>query len=304
MAEVAGALTLMALFALPFLLFAGSDKIYVDDGASGTQNGSSSHPYKTITEALEHAGDGDEIHIANGEYKENIHLRDGRELYGESKDGVIIKADDDDYEVVDLDHDTKIDKVTIKDGRYGVRVGSNERASIIDCTIKDNDEDGVLLEESKTDDKYKVSITDSIIKDNGRAGIYSAKRRLVLINNDIHDNESDGVDIEGGSSVWLEDNSIKNNDGSGLRLTLDGSSIWTDENSFSENEREGVEINAYGGTGRIDIHNSSIHDNGRWGVAQVQRGNFSSSIWNGLTIRTQRIYDNNFGNISGIVVVK
>ncbi len=295
----------MALFTLPFLGLAGGDDIYVDSSASGTQNGSKSHPYKTITKALEHAGDGDDIHVANGEYKENIHLREGRELYGESRDKVIIKADDDDYEVVDLDHDTKIDKVTIKGGEYGVRVGGNERASIVDCVIKDNDEDGVLLEESKTDDKYKVSITDSVIKDNGRNGIYSAKRRLVLIDTEVVNNESDGVDIEAGSRVWLEKNHLKNNDGSGLKLTLDGSEIWTDDNSFSENEREGVEINAYGGTGRIDLHDSSIHNNDRWGIAKVQRGNFSSSIWSGLTVREDnRIYDNAFGTISGIIVVK
>ncbi len=305
LAEIAGALTLMALFALPFLLFAGSDKIYVDDGASGTQNGSSNHPYKTISKALDEAGDGDEIHVRNGEYKENIHLREGRELYGQSKDGVVIKADDDDYEVVDLDHDTEINKVTIRGGKYGVRVGSNERASIVDCVIKDNDEDGVLLEESKTDDKYKVSITDSVIKDNGRDGIYSAKRRLILIDTEVVDNESDGVDIEASSRVWLEKNKLKNNDGSGLKLTLDGSEIWTDDNSFSENKREGVEVNAYGGTGRIDLHDSSIHDNDRWGIAKVQRGNFSSSIWSGLTIREDnRIYDNAIGTTSGIIVVK
>src|SRR4030042_4666297 len=144
LAETAGALTLMALFALPFLLFAGSDKIYVDDSASGTQNGSSSHPYKTITKALEEAGDGDEIHVRNGEYKENIHLREGRELYGQARDGVVIKADDDDYEVVDLEHDTEINKETIKGGKYGGRGGGDERASIVDCVIKDNDEDGVF----------------------------------------------------------------------------------------------------------------------------------------------------------------
>src|SRR4030042_3629279 len=121
LAEIAGALTLMALFFLPFLLFAGSDKMYVDDSASGTQNGSSNHPYKTISKALDEAGDGDEIHVRNGEYKENIHLREGRELFGQSKDGVVIKADDDDYDVVDLDHDTEINKVTIRGGKYGVR---------------------------------------------------------------------------------------------------------------------------------------------------------------------------------------
>ncbi|MCX6765841.1 MAG: right-handed parallel beta-helix repeat-containing protein, partial [Candidatus Moranbacteria bacterium] len=276
LAEIAGGILLVGLFILPFLSMAGHKKIHVDDSASGTEDGTSSHPYKTITKALKHADSGDEIHVAKGEYKENIHLHDGIELYGASRDRVIIKADDDDYEVVDLDDDTKIDKVTIKGGRFGVRVGKDEKASITNCIIKDNKKDGFWLEESNTDDKYKVSISDSIIKDNGRAGIHSAKRRLILVDNEIIDNESDGADIEGGSRVWLENNKIKNNDGSGLKLTLDGSSIWTDDNSFSENKREGVEINSYGGAGRIDLHDSSIHGNDRWGIARVQRNHFNS----------------------------
>jgi hypothetical protein len=303
--EMLAGVFLLAIFVAPIFALAGHKKIYVDDDASGEQNGSADHPYKTISEALEHSDEDDEIHVADGEYRENIHLRDDRELFGESKNGVVIKAKDDDYETVDMDDDTEINKVTIKGGEYGIRVGHNEKASIVECVIKDNEKDGIILEDSNTSDKYKVSITKSEIKDNGRSGVYSATRRLVLIENEIHDNDKDGVDIEAGSRVWLEENRLKDNDGTGLKLTLDGSEIWTDDNSFSENDREGVEINAYGGTGRIDLHDSSIHGNDRWGIARVQRGFFSTSIWNGLTIRTDnRLYENKFGNVSDIIRIK
>ncbi|MCX6765858.1 MAG: hypothetical protein NT136_02780, partial [Candidatus Moranbacteria bacterium] len=76
-------------------------------------------------------------------------------------------------------------------------------------------------------------------------------------------------------------------------------------NSFSENKREGVEINSYGGAGRIDLHDSSIHGNDRWGIARVQRNHFNSSVWNGVTIRPDnRIYDNKFGTVSNIIIIR
>ncbi|MCK9378841.1 MAG: DUF1565 domain-containing protein, partial [Candidatus Moranbacteria bacterium] len=68
--EVVVSAILLAVLILPFFSFAGTSKIYVNDGASGTQNGSINHPYKTITKALEKANDDDEIHIASGTYKE------------------------------------------------------------------------------------------------------------------------------------------------------------------------------------------------------------------------------------------
>lgn len=304
-AELAGGLLLLAIFVVPFLTMAGHKDIYVDDDASGKQDGSAGHPYKTINDALGISRSGDKIHVAKGEYKENIHLRDGRELYGESRDDVVIKADDNDYEVVNMDNDTVLDKVTVKGGRYGVRVGKNERASIVNCVIKDNDDHGVLLEESKTDDKYKVSITDSVIKDNGWKGIYSAKRRLVLIDNEIADNKNDGAEIEAGSRVWMEDNKFQDNGASGLKLTLDGAYIWAEDNSFSDNKREGIEVNSYGETGTIDIKNSKIHGNDRWGIARVQRNSFNSNAWSGLILHSGvAIYENGLGSISNIVFIK
>lgn len=295
---------LLAIFVMPFVILADGKKIYVDDNASGTQDGTSGHPYKTISVALKHADEDTEVHIAAGTYKENIEIPEGVEIFGENKDTVIIEAEDDDEPVIDTSDHNKINKVTVKKGKYGIEVGKDDKVSIIKCTIKDNDKDGVRIKEGKVDDKHKVSITDSEIRNNGWSGIYSEKRRIVLINNDIHDNDGDGIDLEAGTKAWIDQNKVKNNDGSGLKVTLDGSSIWTDDNSFSENEREGVEVNTYGGTGIVDIKDNHIHDDDRFGIARVQRGYFPANIWNGLVIHSDNIfYGNKYGNVSHIVIV-
>lgn len=304
-AEIIGSLLLLAVFILPFFLFAsGCKKIYVDDNASGNQDGSSGHPYKTISAALKKADKNDEVHILPGFYKENIEIPEEVEVYGSDEDKVIIEAKDDNEPVVKMKHKTKIDKVTVKKGEYGIEVGKNDRASIIECVIKDNDRDGIKIKEGEIQDKYKVSVTESLIENNGKSGIYSQKRRIILIDNEILGNDRDGVDLEAGSKAWIEGNRMKDNDGSGLKLVLDRSEIWTKNNTYYDNRREGVEINAFGGTGRIDLNKSKFYKNGRYGITRVQRGKFALDVWRGVTIQANNLFwENKIGNISEVIKI-
>ncbi len=299
--EMAGVLVLIIFFILPFLSLAGGKKIYVDDDASGIQDGTRDYPYKTIGEAIKHADEKTEIHVSNGLYRENITISEGVELYGENKDKTIIVADDKNEPTVKMDHKTKIDKFTIKRGENGVEVKKNSRASIVKCVIEEND-GGIRIKEAGTKDKYSVNITDSIIRNNDRSGIFAEKRRIVLINNEISGNEKDGAELSAGTSAWMKDNKFKNNDGSGMKVVLDGSAIWTDNNSFSDNNREGVEINAYGAAGRINLKDSKFTYNDHWGVARVKKGNFSNAVFNGITIqKDNKFWENKKGDISAII---
>lgn len=304
-AEIVGSLMLLGVFVLPVLGLAGSDKIYVDDNASGTQDGSSKHPYKTINEAMKHADSDTQIHVSAGKYKESFEVREGVEVYGSEREDVVIESPDDDWAVVTLNSNTKIDGVTVRNGKYGFKVGTNDRASIVNCIVEDNDGHGILIEKGEAWDTRSVSISDTLIRENGGAGIYSEKRRVSLVDNEIRDNDGDGVILLPGVSAWLDNNTVKNNDKSGLKMYLDGSTIWTKRNIYSDNNREGIEIDAYGGSGRIDINDSEFRGNDRWGIARVQRGNFSTSLWNSVTIQGSNYFTgNSYGNISNIVIIK
>lgn len=303
--ELIGSILLLAVFALPVLALAGQDKkIYVDANASGTENGSSEHPYKTIGKALDKADDNTEIHIAAGTYKENIEIPKGVKVYGSDKNDVIIQGKNDNEPVVVMKNKTKINKVTIKKGKHGIKVKEDSKVSIIKCVIKDNDKDGIRISGGKADKKKEVSITDSVIKNNGRTGIFSETRRIVIMDNEIIDNESDGIDLATGTSAWVRGNTIKNNDGSGMKLALDSSNIWTKSNTYYGNSREGVEVNAFGKAGKIDLNKSKFYKNGRYGIARIQRGNFSSSIWNGFTVQSNNKYWlNKIGDLSRVIKI-
>lgn len=297
---------LLAVFVLPLITFASGKEIYVDDSASGSEDGSAAHPYKTISSALDKAKDGDKIFVAKGKYKENIVVDDGIEIHGADRDDVIIEADDKKRPVVTMDDDTEINKVTIRKGRIGIEVRKDdEDVSIVNCIIEENSRDGIRLEKGSTKKKDAVSITDSIIRDNGWTGVYSQKRRVVLMDNEIENNEKDGVELESGSSAWVEHNKIKDNHGVGMKLFLDGSDIWTKSNTIRDNKKNGIEAKSFGGSGRIDISRTKIYGNNGFAISRVQLVNMPGSVWGGVTYGDPKneFYGNVAGNVSHIFMV-
>lgn len=298
--EILGSLILAAIFVLPVLSLAGDeDKLYVDDNASGQEDGSIKHPYKTIAQALKKADRDSEVHILPGSYEENIEIPEGVEVFGSDKNSVVIKAEDDGAATVTMKHKSSIDNVTIKDGRYGIKVGTNDRASITECIIKDNKKDGINIKAGEVAEKRKVTISESEIYHNGQAGIYAEKRRLVMVDNEIRDNDSDGIDLQAGTSAWIGGNRLKNNAGSGLKIVLDKAKIWTKNNTYRDNEREGIEVNAYGAAGRIDINKSKFDNNDRYGIARILRGGAAETVFGGLTLQSNNVFtENKVGNIS------
>jgi len=303
------ALLVAILAVAPFLAFSShKNQLYVDAKASGTETGSSEHPYKTIKKALDKAGKKTEIHVAKGKYKENITIKEEVDIYGSSVDGVIIEAKDDDRPVVTMKHGTILNKVTVKSGKKGIYVDNGAKASITKVAVKNNRQDGIYVAEGSVKDKKMVSISDCVISGNRWAGIYSKSRRLSIVDNDILDNGSEGIDIENNSSAWIAGNRIKDNRGSGMKLRVDGSNIWTKSNSIRENKKDGVEVSFRGKAGRINIAKSKIIGNHKYGVAKIQR--FPSaeggvSLWNKyLTFDDKNEFlDNRSGAISGIVYI-
>ncbi len=301
--EFIGGILLIAVFMAPFLSFAsGRHDIYVDGSKKGAETGSTSKPYHTISEALVRANDHTNVHIAKGTYEDNIEIPKGVRIFGSSASDVVIKAKSHKRVVVSMKDKTQINKVTIENGNEGIWIKKDAEVSIIKCVVKNNEKDGIKIESGSTKKDNAVNITDSVITENGRAGIFSRKRRVVLINNEISNNDSDGVDIAAGSSAWIEENRIKNNDGSGLKLTLDGSDIWTKSNSYRSNGHDGIEVNAYGAYGRIDVNKSRFVDNKHYGVVRIARVPVYGSVWNGLTFQANNVFEQtNQGAISGVL---
>lgn len=296
-------LALAFLVGLPIMAFSShNNELYVNAKAKANsqQDGSSSHPYKTIKQALKKADHKTEIHVAKGTYEENITLKKGIRLLGEDKNDTILKAKNSKKSVITMEDDSEVDDFTIKRGKRGVLVKKSAKISVINCIVKYNKKDGIFIQGGDTKKSHQVVVSKSEIRNNGQAGIYSAgKRRVVIMDSEIFNNESDGIDLAEGTSAWIAKNKVKNNGGSGFKLAIDSSNIWTKSNSIKNNKREGMEISFGGRAGRINIAKTKIVNNNLHGIAKIQRSFLATSFWNKyLTVENNtKFWGNKLGNV-------
>lgn len=305
--EVLVGLALAVFLAIPVFVFGGSDEIFVDKNASGAEEGTAAHPFHTISEALKKAKEGTKVSVKNGTYKENITIPKGVDVVSDSgkHDKVTIESDNDNKPTVTMKNNTAIKHITVKGGRHGVRVLEDARVHILDAVIKGSDRDGVHIDSGSRDNKHRVLIDETTISDNDRAGIFSEKRYVILINSDIVSNGSDGIDLAAGTKAWLEDNRFNDNEGSGAKLVLDDASIFGKKNGFRNNKREGLEVNAFGAAGTIELKRSAFVGNNHYGVARVARTAAGTRMFGnlsfGIGINDSRFENNGLGSISPII---
>lgn len=303
---VIGVCVMLVAVLMPFVFAeAGRNNLYVNKNASGTEDGSASHPYKTIWQALDKADESTDIFVASGEYKESITIGKGVRVYGAGKDKTTIKAKNSKDAVVTMKHKSRLESVTVKGGKVGIIVKKDSRADISKATIKDNDNEGILVLEGDTNSDKKVSIVKCSISDNGRSGIYALKRKIVVMDSKIEDNVWNGIAFEKNVTGWLESNTIRENGKSGVAVVLDKSEIGLKKNSLYRNALEGIEVSAYGETGWVNVDRTKLYENGHYGLAKLSRGNGGVSALKGLTVQGNVEYwGNGLGSVSGVIRVR
>jgi hypothetical protein len=197
--------------------------------------------------------------------------------------------------------DLELIKVTVRGGRQGVKIQDGDKAIIYKCKIKDNDQDGIYIENGNTSKKEEVDISESKITDNGRAGIFSRGRKIVVENTEVSDNKSDGIDLGSGSRAWIKNVTVSSNGGSGITVEMDDSAVYVRKASISSNKREGIEVNLSSKSGIVNLKNLKIKKNSNYGVARIQRNAAGGSLWGGLSIENSVSFsENGKGNVSRI----
>lgn len=288
---------------LPVFAFGSAKTIFVDEDASGKQDGSKSNPYKTISEALDHAKSGSEVYIASGHYKESITIPKGVEVFGNNKDrGKVVIDGGTSKPTVTMKHDSELNYVTVEDGRNGIFVDDDAKAKIYNVVVKGAEKDGIRVESASTNKKERVTLDHVVSKKNGKAGLFAKKRDVVILSSEFLDNGTDGAVFAQGVKVWIEKSLFNDNNGSGAIMTADESSIWTKKNQFRRNGREGVELNGYGAIGSIGLKTSKFVENGRYGIAVVARNAAGQNVWKSLTREQNEDWGNKLGGVSKVVI--
>ncbi|MEI7749560.1 MAG: right-handed parallel beta-helix repeat-containing protein [Candidatus Moraniibacteriota bacterium] len=287
---------------IPAVVFGSSKTIHVDGNASGMEDGSYDHPYGSISDALDHAKDGDEVYVHNGEYKEHITIPKGVTVKGNAKDhGNVVISGNDKKSIVTMKHGSSLSFVTVKGGDNGIYVAKDARAKLYDVVVTGATHDGIHADTAPRDKNHRLYAEKVEVRKSGQAGVFSEKRYVVLVNCNIHDNDSNGVDFVAGTQAWLESVTSNKNGGSGWKAILDGSEIWSRNNQFRENGREGVQIESFGAAGKFGVKTSKTVDNGRWGIALVARNAAATGMWKNIFLEDNSSWGNHFGNVSPVI---
>jgi len=213
-------------------------------------------------------------------------------------------------------------------GGRGILIWDGTGALIDDNTIYNNDGDGIEVEQSG-ELRNIISISNNSITYNGNAGIMLRGAAIIqgntienndaegiattegvsgiqiTNNNEINDNGTNGIMIEGNSSATISDNTINENGGNGIQaygsVTLSSNLVYmnnanglyltgsatANNDTITNNGINGVEIE--GSATSISISNCDISSNSAFGVftrapASIQGNIIDANIQSGICV--------------------
>lgn len=304
------------LFPILFLLLFPSLKICAQDydifvdinNNSGTQDGSESHPFNSITQAIELAKDNAienrKIYVKNGEYLENIILEEGMEIYGENTNDTIINGTGAGTTVTMRDK-TALINIKIYKGNKGISIEKNSKITIDTVTIQKTSKIGINIEESSK--KRIVTIKNSEISENDGKGIYVKKdNNAKIYNNKIHNNTEEGIDIRSNAKGSIKNNKIYENGEGGIELIIEKSKMNIDKNKIYKNSASGIAFQAYTGgsssKGSNKATKNRISSNKQYGIECNIPSKLEKSgpiLWSkSVTIKGNTLSDNKLGIFS------
>ena len=236
-------------------------EIYVDDSFSYPRDGSAEHPYRTISEAIALANDGDTIYVFSGRYNETLVINKRVSLIGGIDDGssVISRVGELKYliditaDFVTLENFCLDDSGSFISSQSGalVHISSNnvvvQKNNITQCNLW-----GVFLDSS--DDN---TISGNIINDT--KGIFAlSSNNNVFSNNNITNSTDAGINLRTSTkNIFYQNKFSYNNYGI---YSKDCSDMNLSDNTFENNLYHGIYL--YGDTKDIiqynEFHNNSV----------------------------------------------
>lgn len=252
---------------------ADSYDIFVNQASSSeTQDGSQENPYKTIaaaiTAAKEKPSDQRHIFISNGTYMENLILDSSVSLTGESNTSTIINGIGS-SKTIEIDKTSSLSRLHIINGHEGVYISPGAGAEITSCKIENAQKIGIAIIKSSTSNSEKVTVSNSDISSGDGKGFYINKRKVEIVNNNISNNEEEGIDIRAGVKGSIKKNTISKNGESGIELIVGSSSLKITSNKIKGNSANGIANQFYKeskGSGKITLTKNRIQSNDDYGV--------------------------------------
>lgn len=202
--------------------------------------------YETIQEGIDEAKKGDTIFVSNGNYYENLRMKDGLILEGQDSELTIItdSGQGPPNPVVQLSCNCTLKNVTVTGARGAgighavVVLGGNPR--ILNNIIRDNNYTGIGIHSEV--DKVSAYIRGNKIYANGGAGISSLGSSVdsIILNNHIYANNNLGVVVLDNATMRVRNNEIREN-GVGI-VSKTGGKAYVEKNIIEGNKTVGIVV--------------------------------------------------------------
>lgn len=270
-----GVLVMTGLFLTwPLFSLARDYDYYVDSGASSGGDGSEEDPFDEVADAVNEGGN---IFIEDGEYDENLKLKKGTKLFGESEGGVVISGE------IKMGDKTALKDLTVKDANETVIVEVDADVEIDNCIIEDFGKIGI----NALAGGEKLKVFNSKIKDGEGKGFYIQRgKEIELIANEVVGNMEEGIDIRSEVDGLIKDNFIMKNGESGIEVVVGNSDLKIEDNKIKKNGSSGIASQFYpdfdlSDKGDIKIEYNEIEDNDKYGFDcnRPQGGSPDDDYW-------------------------
>ncbi|MDH7517329.1 MAG: NosD domain-containing protein [Candidatus Thermoplasmatota archaeon] len=255
-------------------------KFYVDDDYDSSTPGWHIDHFNKIQDAINNASAGDRIIVYRGTYDEKLTINKKLDVFGESRDIVIINWGGSgdvitiNTQYVNISHFTiknsgsnkgnAIVKINygnsiitdniISDGKIGIFVNNSNNNLIYDNIITNNDGDGIQLKQSNNNDITYNNIT----------------------------NNSNGIFFYSSSSNTIENNVIQDNSDNGVFLSQTSNDNTIMYNNISGNSRNGIYLHDHCDYTK-KISNNQIYSNGDSGI-RIENSSFTFEISNNIIV--------------------
>lgn len=281
-------------------IFAASQYgLYVDANTNQTvQDGSLQYPFKTISAALESVKENDgldtTIHIAKGQYIENVVLESRIKLIGEGKESIIFPGGGTALIIKDYN---EISNLKISNANIGIEIVGSP-VLIDNVYIEDMQSIGINIKKSKASENNEIKVTNSTIENSRGKGIYVERSYINFQGNTIRNNNQEGIDIRQSVKGKIEKNRITSNKESGIEVIIGKANILITRNRISNNRGSGIATQyypQYKETGEIAIKNNNILSNKGYAIdcQTTQGGGMKSTYWTKSTTITKNSISKN-----------
>lgn len=249
---------------------------YVDkNNTTGMEDGTESAPFDTIGEAIELVSQNIEsarkIWVAAGEYQEQVELIAGTEIFGAGDDKTVILGRNASGKnlnwTIKMGNDSRLKDLGIKYGKQGVLVVSGSSVEIEDCRIYKSQENGIYVEKAKSK-KEKFVLKDSKVYDSEKRGLYIYKKKIEIEDNEIYNNEEEGIDLRASVDGNIENNKIYDNRESGIEMELRNSNLKIKKNKIYSNNTNGINFQYRGKNkaGKVKMESNKVYKNKNYGL--------------------------------------